>query len=115
MIQNSFALSFDVYPAKEDDAFAARHGCQPPKRWKSEWPLGFDLLYKAFHYARQGCVLQFFLNVVDESGTTFEQSLLGARGIDTIDPENIETVLSKNFQGMWGLVPLPKDQLTDTL
>jgi hypothetical protein len=44
--------------------------------------------------------LQFLLNVVDESGTTSEQSLFGATGMDTIDPEGIETVLSKKFYGM---------------
>jgi len=37
--------------------------------------------------------------VVEDSGTTFEQNLLGARGIDTIDPENIEAILSKKFNG----------------
>ncbi|KAK4242331.1 hypothetical protein C8A03DRAFT_40299 [Achaetomium macrosporum] len=42
-------------------------------------------------------ILQFFLDVVENSSTTFEQNLLGSRGIDTIDPENIEAVLSTNF------------------
>jgi cytochrome P450 len=41
--------------------------------------------------------LAFFLKVINESGNTFEQKLLNARGIDTTDPENIETVLSKDF------------------
>jgi hypothetical protein len=44
--------------------------------------------------------MKFFMSVVDASGTTFEQSLLGAKGIDTIDPENIEAILSKQFNGM---------------
>jgi len=44
--------------------------------------------------------MQFFLSVVEESGITFEQSVLGARGINTIDPENIEALLSKQFSGM---------------
>ncbi|KAF2197371.1 cytochrome P450 [Delitschia confertaspora ATCC 74209] len=80
-----------------DQQFASQHGCKPLKRWKSSWPFGLDLLLKAFRYAREERILAFFLTVVEESGTTFEQSLLGARGIDTIDPENIEAVLSKNF------------------
>lgn len=41
--------------------------------------------------------MQFFMTVIEESGNTFEQSLLGAVGIDTMDPENIEAVLSKDF------------------
>jgi cytochrome P450 len=35
--------------------------------------------------------------VVEESGTTFEQNLLGSRGIGTIEPENIEAILLTNF------------------
>ena len=65
--------------------------------WNAKWPLGLDLLVKAFRHAREMQVLQFFLDVVEGSGTTFEQNLLGARGVDTIDPKNIEAVLSTNF------------------
>lgn len=83
---------------------AADHGCKPLKPWKSSWPLGLDLLVKAFRYNRQDRIMQFFLSVVEESGSTFEQNLFGVRGIDTIDPENIETVLSKKFDGSARLV-----------
>lgn len=79
--------------------FAAKHGCQPLRAWKAKWPLGLDMLMKAFNYSRRMQILQFFLEVVDTSGTTFEQNLLGARGIDTIDPRNIEAILSTNFDG----------------
>lgn len=44
--------------------------------------------------------LQYFLEIFDESGTTFEQNLLGTRSICTVDPENIETILSTKFAGM---------------
>lgn len=57
------------------------------------------MLLKAFHHERRQQILQFFLDVVAESGTTFEQNLLFARGIDTIDPRNIEAVLSTQFSG----------------
>lgn len=62
-------------------------------------PLGLDMLLKAFHYERKQQILQFFLDVVAESGNTFEQNLLFARGIDTIEPRNIEAVLSTQFAG----------------
>lgn len=61
--------------------------------------MGLDMLAKALKYARAMQILQFFLDVVDENGTTFEQVLLGARGIDTVAPENIEAVLSTKFDG----------------
>ena len=35
---------------------------------------------------------------MEESGITFEQNLLGSRAIDTIDPKNIEAVLSTQFE-----------------
>lgn len=38
-------------------------------------------------------------DIVDRTGTTFEQNLLGMRGIDTVDPVNIEAILSKQFTG----------------
>lgn len=57
------------------------------------------MLVKALQYARNEQILQFFVQVVAENGLTFEQRLLGATGIDTVDPRNIEAVLSANFTG----------------
>lgn len=63
------------------------------------WPLGLDVLAKAARHARGNTILKFFLGVVEEKGSTFEQKLLGARGIDTIDPKNTETVLFTKYTG----------------
>ncbi|KAF7592677.1 hypothetical protein BBP40_012577 [Aspergillus hancockii] len=63
----------------------------------STWPLGLDLLVKAFLYERRQQTLKFYLDVVAESATTFEQNLLFARGIDTIEPRNIQAILSSEF------------------
>jgi cytochrome P450 len=80
-----------------EQEFASQRGCRPLRNWCSKWPFGLDLLIRAFQYARSEQILQFFLSVVEESGTTFEQNLLGTRGIDTMDPENIEAILSNQF------------------
>ncbi|KAF2477703.1 cytochrome P450 [Lindgomyces ingoldianus] len=82
---------------QEDKQFGLRHGCKPLNPWSAKWPWGVDILFNALRYVREERVLAFMLTVVDESGTTFEQNLLGARGIDTVDPENIEAILSKDF------------------
>lgn len=82
-----------------EQRFAAKHGCQPLHPWSAKWPFGLDLLAKAFKYARRMQILQFFIEVLEESGTTFEQNLLGSRAIGTVDPENIEAILSTNFDG----------------
>lgn len=86
--------------SQAESRFAVEKRCLPPKTWNSKWPLGLDMLLKALKYARTMQILQFFLEVVDDNGTTFVQELLGATGIDTVDPENIEAVLSTNFDGM---------------
>lgn len=59
------------------------------------------MLLKAFHYERKKNILQFFLEVMAENGNTFEQNLLFARNIDTIEPENIEAILSTQFEGLY--------------
>jgi hypothetical protein len=82
-----------------DEQWAASKGCQPVKRLNSKWPQGLDLLLKAFRCARQQKILQFFLDVIAASGNTFEQQVLFARRINTIEPRNIEAVLSTQFTG----------------
>ncbi|KAM5453829.1 hypothetical protein MaudCBS49596_002452 [Microsporum audouinii] len=85
------------FESQKDEQFAASKGCQPPRRWSAKWPLGVDLLVKAFRYEKRQQILKLFLEEVASSGVTFEQNLLFARGIDTVDPENIEAILSTQF------------------
>lgn len=63
------------------------------------WPWGLELISKAFRVASEQRLLRLMNDIVKETGTTFEQNLLGARGIDTVDPVNIEAVLSTQFTG----------------
>ena len=81
-----------------DNAFAAAHGCKPPARLETgRWPLGLEIVVKAFRVAGEQRLLRLMNEIVKETGTTFEQILLGARGIDTVEPANIEAVLSTQF------------------
>ena len=44
--------------------------------------------------------MKFFVDIVDSVGVpTFEQKLIGTPVLNTIDPKNIEAVLSTQFQG----------------
>jgi hypothetical protein len=43
--------------------------------------------------------MKYFVSIIDNSGTTFEQNVLGARGIGTVDPANIEAILYSQFHG----------------
>ncbi|KAI2474453.1 Cytochrome P450 ARB 01131 [Pyrenophora tritici-repentis] len=78
---------------KKEDQYAMQIGCKAPRKWAAKWPQGLDLL-KAGQHARAQNILQFFLDVVESSGPTHEQQLLGSRGINTEEPRNIEEILS---------------------
>ena len=59
------------------------------------------MLLQVLQYAKKGQILDFFVKVVETSGTTFEQNLLGNRSVCTVEPENIEAILSTNFNGTY--------------
>ncbi|KAL6862549.1 hypothetical protein ACO1O0_002783 [Amphichorda felina] len=48
-------------------------------------------------HAKKKQILHWFAQVMQEIPPTFEQNLLGGRGVNTIDPRNIEAILSTNF------------------
>ncbi|KAI0866205.1 cytochrome P450 [Xylaria cubensis] len=77
--------------------YAIRKGCKPPKPWNARWPLGLDLFFKALAVGKEGRLLKCFLTLIDQCGFTFVQHLFAVSGIFTIEPENLETILSTNF------------------
>ena len=44
-------------------------------------------------------LLQWFCGWLSQSGSTLELNAMGAKMIYTIEPDNIETILSSNFAG----------------
>ena len=58
-----------------------------------------DLILDAFQYLAKKQVLQWFVQIFDRTGPTFEQNILCSKEIDTVEPENIESILSTNFAG----------------
>lgn len=94
------AIRTSLLPIEQKEvAFGASKGCSSPRTLLSDWPLGLDLIVSAFQAAKQGRILQYFDALVSRTGHTFEQRLLGVSGIDTIDPDNIEAILSTQFKG----------------
>jgi hypothetical protein len=65
------------------------------------WPLGLELIVHAFRSAREQRLLRLMSEIAQKTGPTFEQRLLGIRGIDTVEPVNVEAILSKQFYGWW--------------
>jgi len=66
---------------------------------ETKWPLGLDLLWTAYQHVRAARILRFFADIIEGLPPTFEQRLLGISGIDTVDPRNIESVLTTKFTG----------------
>ncbi|XRM43048.1 hypothetical protein ABZX51_006252 [Aspergillus tubingensis] len=92
---------------RANNQIAAANGCLSLRQWNSTWPLGLDLLVQVFRHDRRQQILKFFLDIIAESGTTFEQNLLFSRGVDTIDHQNIQALLSTQFADFGlGLRPL---------
>ncbi|KAH8596265.1 putative cytochrome P450 alkane hydroxylase [Bisporella sp. PMI_857] len=61
------------------------------------WPLAVDIILKTFAANRNNQLLRLFVEVTTKLPHTFEQKLLGAIGINTLDPKNIESLLSTQF------------------
>ena len=83
---------------EQDASLKAQSNYADPATLVYHWPFALDLLLEARRADQAGSILNFFLALMRRTGDTFEQILLGARGIDTHDPENLEAILSTQFQ-----------------
>lgn len=48
---------------------------------------------EAFRNIGEKQVLQYFIEISEQTSSTFEQKVLGATSIDTVEPDSIETIL----------------------
>jgi hypothetical protein len=92
-----FQLNVTDQPEQNDHNLALERGCKPAKQWSSNWPLAIDKVLEEFSSARDGHMLQYHVQSFREWGTTFAWTYLSDSGIETIDPENLEALLSTNF------------------
>ena len=77
--------------------FEESHGCGAPRPLPYNWPLALDIVVNAFRVIAEKQALQWFTDIFERTGPTFEQQILGSKGIDTIEPENLESILSTDF------------------
>ena len=83
-----------------DAEFGKRNGCKPPAYvLKYKWPLALDVLSRGFKAGRQKKLLALFTHYFQQLGPTAELTILGGTGYATKDPENIEAILSTQFDG----------------
>jgi cytochrome P450 len=86
--------------AKRQAAIAAQHGCKPIKAQFPHVPLSFglDFIIQNVRAFRRNGFLELLRSRHAAYGTTFTAKALNRRGIFTIEPENVKTVLAGRFQ-----------------
>ena len=66
---------------------------------KSKWPLALDVIKQGLRAGRQKRLLALFTEYFEDLGPTAELTILGGTGYATKDPENVEAILSTQFNG----------------
>lgn len=90
---------------QSDKAFGDRHGCLPMEtKLPYKWPLALDVLKRQYDAIPSQRVLAFQSDFFDKIGQNMELRLFGQVGYMTLDPKNIEAILSTRFEGKepWG-------------
>ncbi|PGH29033.1 hypothetical protein GX50_08220 [[Emmonsia] crescens] len=83
-----------------DQEFGRRHGCGRAPRLKNWWPLGIDRLVQIWTADSEQRLMELFAFHFSDVGNTLEQKFLGTSAFGTIDPKNLEAMMSskvKNF------------------
>ncbi len=84
-----------------DHAFSAQHGCKPMgSKFPYKWPFALDLLKRQYDANKTQRLLAFQTPYFDRLGPNIELRLFGEVGYLTFDPENLEAILSTNFEGL---------------
>ena len=63
-------------------------------------PWGLDRIEQIIRGDKESRLMEVFLSQFRQTGTTVEQVTIGTTAFTTIDPANLEAVLSTNFKGI---------------
>lgn len=90
-------LRLTTYRAQQD--CIKQYGCKPPAKYPLIDPFfGIDAIYGALHAAKNNTYLMYKKRHYESYGNTFYSKLSTLSVINTIEPENIKTVLSTAFK-----------------
>ncbi|KAN0116903.1 cytochrome P450 monooxygenase [Hyaloscypha variabilis] len=89
---------------QSDTLFGRQHGCLPPPRLINEKLLGIDRLHQIWEANSDSRLMELFLWHFRRWGDTLDQVFLGTQAFNTIDPLNLQAVLSTKFDD-WGFGP----------
>ncbi|PSN58810.1 cytochrome P450 alkane hydroxylase [Corynespora cassiicola Philippines] len=81
-----------------DQKIGQKNGCLPAPRLPNQRPLGVDRLEQMFRADAESRLMELFLFHFRQTGSTLEQEFLGTKAYGTIEPANVETILSTKFQ-----------------
>ncbi|CAG8958276.1 hypothetical protein HYFRA_00000631 [Hymenoscyphus fraxineus] len=94
---------------KRRQSLKTQHNCLPPPKYPHKDPfLGTDLFRANIQAAKESRLLATWLQRFQQHGDTFSANFLGAPAICTVDPRNLQTILSTNFHD-FGVQPLRRD------
>ncbi|EUC27677.1 hypothetical protein COCCADRAFT_9781 [Bipolaris zeicola 26-R-13] len=79
---------------KAEKATSTRHGCRSPPTLHVHWPFGLDRLKQMVQADAELRLMQLFLFHFQQTGSTLEQKFLGTKVFGTMEPANLEAVLS---------------------
>lgn len=83
-----------------------KHGCAEPQKYPHKDPiLGLDLFIATGNATKSSSLLSFNSRLFDTYGKTFQYNSWGRTAIRTMQPENIQAVLSTSFWN-FGVVPI---------
>jgi cytochrome P450 len=83
--------------------FARTHGCQPAVAYpQSDRIIGLGMMKESQAALSKHLILETIRQRADRMGPTYTSVMLGGYFVCSVDPENIQSVLAKNFKD-WGL------------
>lgn len=86
--------------------FKRKNGCAKPKKYPHKDPiLGLDLFLTATKAMKHNQLLAFNQHLFKTNGKTFQINSWGKRVVNTMEPKNMQTVLSLSFDD-FGVVPV---------
>ncbi|KAL8721647.1 MAG: hypothetical protein Q9225_001696 [Loekoesia sp. 1 TL-2023] len=93
-----FTVTSNSLRSQRIAATAHRLGCQPPKVLHHRLPLAFDLIYELFKADRTKVLPEYLRDRFRRAGaTTYSYLFLNTTTIFTIDPKNLQAILSTQF------------------
>lgn len=85
---------------------AVSNGCKEPQYPISKWPLKLGNIFAVLKAANEGHFMKYLSMKIEEIGITRVERFLWFRTISTVDPANIEAILSSQFKGWSALTAI---------